>query len=90
MSLHTCGCIQSRGEKKALADGCNRVAEGGAEGLIEVSGWAKAGRVSVPLQRGESWRGSARPGTGPALLTSAFLRLSTVPCTPVRSEHFAR
>lgn len=54
MSLHTCGCIQSRGEKKALADGCNRVAEGGVEGLIEVSGWVKAGRVSVHIQGGES------------------------------------
>lgn len=90
MSLYTCGCIQARGEKKALADGWDGVAEGGVEGLIEVSGWAKARRVSMHIQRGESWRASARPGTGPALLTSAFPRLSTVPRTPVLSEHFAR
>lgn len=53
MSLYTCGCIQARGEKKALADGCSGVAEGGVEGLIEVFSWAKAGRVSMNIQRGK-------------------------------------
>ena len=92
VSLHTCGCIQARGEKKALGHGdwWDGVGEGSLEGLTEVSGWAKAGMVSVHIQRRESWRGSARPGTGPGLLASAFRRLSTVPCTLVLSEHFAR
>lgn len=79
MSLHTCGCIQACGKKKVLgrSDGWDGVGEGGVEGLTEVSGWAKAGRVSMHVQRGESWRGSARPGTGPALLACAFPRHSS-------------
>ena len=95
MSLHTCGCIQARGEKKALGhgDGWDGVGEGGLEGLTEVSGWAKVGMVSVHIQRRESWRGSGgalAQGLGQACLPLAFPRLSTVPRTPVLSEHFAR
>lgn len=60
---------------------------GGVEGLTEVSGWAKAGRFQCTFREGKL-EGSARQGTGPALLACAFPRHSSL--TPVLSEHFAR
>lgn len=73
-----------------VMDGCGVggqcVCVGGGH-ITEVSGWVTRWRVGMNIQRGRSWRGSARPGTGSALPSSAIPRPSTVPGTQVLSEY---
>lgn len=58
-----------------VMDGCGVRGQCGGH-ITEVSGWVTGWRVGMNIQRGRSWRGSARPGTGSACLPLHFQGLA--------------